>query len=116
MRSMGSLKGFLKAMVAGSAVGVVGGRAAVAAGKVVGRAAEGSLLEIGLVGYLNSIGIRGLGSRDLILSLESLIELYSPSKSKSLIGFLRVRLSFIGLIASITLIKEVFITALREGI
>ncbi len=112
MRSMGLLKGSLRAMAAGGVAGVAGGRAAVAAGRVAGKAAEGSLLEIGLAGHSDSIGIRGLGSRDLILSLESLIELYSPSKSKSLIGFLRARLSFIELIASITLIKEVFITAL----
>ncbi len=116
MRFIGSLKGSLRAMAVGGAVGVAGGKAVVAAGKVAGRAAEGSLLEIGLAGHLDSIGIKGLGSRNLILSLESLIELYSPSKSKSLIGFLRARLSFIGLIASITLIKEVFITTLREGI
>ncbi len=115
MRSMGLLEGSLRAMAVGSAVGVAGGRAAVAAGGVAGRAAEGSLLEIGLAGRSDGIGVRGLGSRDLILSLESSIELCSPSKSESLIGCLRARPSFIGLIASITLIKEVFVTALREG-
>ena len=53
--------------------------------------------------------------RDALLSLKGTSVPYSPSKRESLSGFLRARLSFIGLIAFIILIKEVLVIARREG-
>ncbi len=68
--------------------------------------------EAGAIG----LELAAMGVRDALLSLKGTNMPYSPSKRESLSGFFRARPSFIGLIASINLTKEVLVTARREGI
>ena len=73
-----------------------------------------------VIGAIELVVLGSIGSkdynRDTLLSLKGIIVPSSPSKSESYSRFFRVSPSFIGLIASIILIKEVLVIALLEGI